>query len=72
LEEGRLIGCTDTSEKSHVLIRRDDVSKNQVMNSSIQKGGNKITIIIRVQLTLIAGPPKKRKKKEEREKPGPL
>jgi hypothetical protein len=42
------------------------------MNSSIQKGGYKITIIIKVHLTLIADDPEKRKKQEEREKTGLL
>jgi hypothetical protein len=42
------------------------------MNSSIQKGENKTTIMIRVNLTLITDDPEKRKKKEEREKTGPL
>jgi hypothetical protein len=42
------------------------------MNSSIQKGGNKTKIIIRVYLTLIADNLEKRMKREEREKTGPL
>jgi hypothetical protein len=67
-----LVGCIDTSEKSHVPIRRDNVSLNQVMNSSIQKGGNKTKIIIRVHLTLIADDLEIRMKREEREKTGLL
>jgi hypothetical protein len=42
------------------------------MNSSIQKGGNKITIIIRIYLTLSADDPEKGQKREEREKTGLL
>jgi hypothetical protein len=42
------------------------------MNFSIQKEGNKKTIIIRVHLTLIADDLEKSKKREEREKTGPL
>jgi hypothetical protein len=42
------------------------------MNSSIQKGGNKTTIIIRVHLTVIVNDLKKRKTREEREKTGQL
>jgi hypothetical protein len=43
-----------------------------VINSSIQNGGNKRTIIIRVYLTLITDDPPKRKIREERERSGQL
>jgi hypothetical protein len=72
LEEERLVGCINTSEKSYIPVRRDDISYNQVMNSSIQKEGNNTTIIIRVYLTLIADDLEKRKKRKERQKTRPL